>query len=367
MARYNSRPRRSNRRSYYKKKHPNRMAQVLVIGVVVVAAVVFFFNRGKIIEDPNTVAETDINDVVNNMMNEGESRSVRDLPGTTSDRSPSDISNRESNTLRVVAPSKRQDMNAGTNPKVQTVVAQAMGLYKSDSSKMIEVRTKLNKALRTMSMSPNQRMWLKDELTKLADIWLFSKTVYPDDPLCDLYLVASGNRLERIGRNNDVPYQLLMRVNSIKKATSLQAGIQIKIVNGPFNAVVDRSAFTLDLYLKDSYIKTYVVGLGRPGKETPTGSWLVGERLVRPPYTDPDTGDVIMPNDPEYPIGPYFIKLKGLSGEAVGRTGFAIHGTNKALEIGMNTSSGCVRLRNQDVEEVYTLLAEGKSEVRIDP
>ncbi len=367
MARYNSRQRRSNRRSYYKKKHPNRMVQLFLVGVIVVAAWVVFFKKDMLIDDPNTVTGTDINDVVDTMMNDGESRSVMNLPGTTSDRSPSDVRHREPNTLRVVVPPKPQDMNAGNNPKVQALVAQAMGLYKRDSSKMIEVRNTLNDVLRTMSMSPNQRMLLKDEMTKLAEIWLFSKTVYPDDPLCDSYLVESGDRLERIGRNNDVPYQLLMKVNSIRKASTLQAGIRIKIVNGPFHAVVNRSAFTLNLYLKDTYIKTYDVGLGRPGKETPTGLWLVGERLARPPYTDPDTRDVIMPQDPEYPIGSYFIKLKGISGEAVGQTGFALHGTNKPLEIGINTSSGCVRLRNQEIEEVYMLLAEGKSEVRIDP
>ena len=210
-------------------------------------------------------------------------------------------------------------------------------------------------------------MGIQEVLSEMAAIWLFGKTVYAADPLCDTYLVQSGDNLERIGRNNDVPYQLLMQVNGIKRAKDLKAGVKIKIVNGPFHTVVDRSDYTMDLYLKDRYVKTYVVGLGRPGKETPTGSWLVGERLVRPPYTDPDSGTVIQPDDPEYPVGPYYIKLKGESGEAVGRTGFAIHGTNKPQEIGMNTSSGCIRLRNHEVVEVYGFLAEGKSKVRVDP
>jgi len=367
MARYNSRPRRGNRRPYYKKKRSNRMGQVVAIGAILVIAVLLFLNRSRPGEDPNTVGETDINDVVNSMMSgqdDAEPRSVMALPGSESS-TPSLI--KEPNVPKVVVVPERVDMDAGANPEVLALVAQIMALYRSDSSKMIQVRETLNTALRTMSMSPKQRILLKGELTQLADIWLFGKAVYSDDPLCDKYMVQSGDNLERIGRNNDVPYQLLMQVNSIKKAASLQAGVQIKVINGPFHAVVNRSDFTMDLYLKDTYVKTYVVGLGRPGRETPTGEWLVEERLLRPTYTDPETGDVIQPSDPEYPIGPCYIKLKGESGEAVGRTGFAIHGTIKPEEIGMNTSSGCIRLHNLEVQEVYGLLAESKSVVRVDP
>ncbi|MCF7972238.1 MAG: L,D-transpeptidase family protein [Phycisphaerae bacterium] len=369
MARYSSRPRRSNRRSHYNKKRPNRMGQVLVIGVIVVAVLVYMLRRDKGVSDPNAVVH-DINDVVNNMMSgqndtDADARSVMNLPDSQP-VAPTTI--QEPNTAPTQSTAaQRQDMNAGTNPEVTSLFAQAMALYKSDTGRMIQVRDTLNEALRTMSMSLSQRMLIKDELTRLAGIWLFGSTVYADDPLCDTYLVQSGDNLERIGRNNDVPYQLLMKINNIRRASSLQAGVRIKVVNGPFNAVVSRSGYTLDLYLKNTYVKTYVVGLGRPGRETPTGTWLVEERLIRPAYTDPDTGSVYQPDDPEYPIGPYFIKLKGLSGETVGRSGFAIHGTNKPQEIGLNTSSGCIRLRNNEVEEVYGLLADNKSKVRVDP
>jgi lipoprotein-anchoring transpeptidase ErfK/SrfK len=367
MVRYNSRPRRGSRRSYYNKKRPNRVGQVLVIGVIVVAVLVFVLRPDKGDRDPNTPVH-DINDVVNTMMagqNDADTRTVMDLPG--SERSSSSAGKEPNTAPTLPTPSKPQDMNAGANPEVTSLMAQAMALYTSDSGKMVQVRNTLNNALSTMSMSPMQRMGIKEELTKLADVWLFGTTAYADDPLCDTYLVQSGDNLERIGRNNDVPFQLLMRVNNIRKASNLQAGVRIKVINGPFNAVVDRSDYTMDVYLKTTFVKTYVVGLGRPGQETPIGTWEVQERLVRPPYYDADLNKTFQPDDPEYPIGPYYIKLKGLTGETVGRTGFAIHGTNKPQEIGMNTSSGCIRLRNTEVEEIYGLLAENKSKVRVDP
>jgi hypothetical protein len=38
---------------------------------------------------------------------------------------------------------------------------------------------------------------------------------------------------------------------------------------------------------------------------------------------------------------------------------YGIHGTNKPTLIGKNVSSGCIRMRNQDVEELFEFIPEG--------
>lgn len=38
---------------------------------------------------------------------------------------------------------------------------------------------------------------------------------------------------------------------------------------------------------------------------------------------------------------------------------FGIHGTNKPMLIGKNVSSGCIRMRNNDVEELFGMISEG--------
>ena len=38
---------------------------------------------------------------------------------------------------------------------------------------------------------------------------------------------------------------------------------------------------------------------------------------------------------------------------------YRIHGTNEPWTIGMNISSGCIRLRNQDIEDLYARVAVG--------
>jgi len=54
-----------------------------------------------------------------------------------------------------------------------------------------------------------------------------------------------------------------------------------------------------------------------------------------------------------------------LKGEALGRTGFAIHGTKDPDEIGVAKSRGCIRLHNGNAILVYNLMIPGKSKVEV--
>jgi len=123
----------------------------------------------------------------------------------------------------------------------------------------------------------------------------------------------------------------------------------------------------MDLYLQDTFVRSFEVGLGKPGRETPTGLWVVepGGKLIKPVWRDPDTGKVHYPDDPDYPLGSRWIRLKGLEGEAVGRTGIAFHGTKDPNLIGTAGSRGCIRLHNGDAILLYSLLEAGFSRVEV--
>ena len=122
----------------------------------------------------------------------------------------------------------------------------------------------------------------------------------------------------------------------------------------------------MDIYLQNTYVRSYTVGIGMPGKETPTGLWQVksGGKLIRPQWTDPD-GKIWYPSDPDYPLGDRWIALDGIDGDANGRQGFAIHGTNKPEELGTAGSQGCIRLENKNVILVYKMLAPIYSKVEV--
>jgi lipoprotein-anchoring transpeptidase ErfK/SrfK len=86
-------------------------------------------------------------------------------------------------------------------------------------------------------------------------------------------------------------------------------------------------------------------------------------KLTNPGWTDPTTHRTYSPDDPKNPIGEHWIGLEGLEGEAVGKTGYGVHGTIEPQSIGRNESLGCIRLLNEDVARVYELLTPGRSTV----
>jgi len=230
----------------------------------------------------------------------------------------------------------------------------------------ITAREKISQAM-ALGLPPREAKLAESLINQVSDFWLFSRRFFPDDPHCRRYRVESGDLLVNIGKKFDVPYQILMRINSIKKASSLRAGQNIKVVQGPFHAVVNRERFMMYVYLGEILVRVYPVSTGKPGRETPVGSWLVeaGKKQINPAWTDPDTSKQFYPDDKDNPLGERWIGLKGLDGNAKGRTGFGIHGTIEPEKIGTAASRGCVRLLNKDAEELYDMLTEGKSRVQV--
>jgi len=252
------------------------------------------------------------------------------------------------------------------NPKVTELIAETMELVSTQPGGIIEARDRLNDALH-MSMSGKQRVFVKDRLSKLADEWLFSPIVLANDMLCDIYKIKPGNQLRIVGERHKVPWEILKEVNRIQRPELLQAEKVIKVINGPFHAKIYRSAFALDLYLQNTFVRSFPVGLGKPGRETPTGLWRVkaGGKLVKPPWWDEETGRTYRPNDPDYPLGSRWIELEGVAGAAKDREGFGIHGTKDAEQIGKAESRGCIRLHNGDAILIYNLLVPIFSKVEV--
>ena len=116
------------------------------------------------------------------------------------------------------------------------------------------------------------------------------------------------------------------------------------------------------------YVTSFKVGLGRDDS-TPTGLWAIEShaKLRHPTYYPPEGGPPIDADDPKNPLGGFWIGLTGLEGQAVGKASYGIHGTIDPDSIGRQSSMGCIRLGAHDIAQVFSMLAEGKSMVRVDP
>jgi L,D-transpeptidase ErfK/SrfK len=252
------------------------------------------------------------------------------------------------------------------NPKVAELIDEAASLVNAKPAKVIESRDRLNEAL-SLPMNNAQQAVIKEKLSELSREWLFSRSIFPQDRLCSRYKVEPGNLLSSIAREYKVPWEALMEVNRISRPDLLKAGETIKVILGPFHVRVCRSTFTMDLYLQETFVRSFRVGIGMEGRETPTGMWRVkpGGKMISPRWTDPDTHKSYTAKDPDYPLGSRWIALEGISGDAEGRRGFAIHGTKKPEEIGTAGSRGCIRLYNGDAILLYNLLTPGLSRVEV--
>ncbi|MFO1000489.1 MAG: L,D-transpeptidase family protein [Planctomycetaceae bacterium] len=159
--------------------------------------------------------------------------------------------------------------------------------------------------------------------------------------------VEYGETLQAIAKQYEVPWQYLALLNRVTPE-KLQAGQELKIVRGPFGAVVDLSAFTLTVHAHGWYVNKYRIGTGRDHK-TPLGEFVVEDKLENPTWYNPD-GGIVEPDDPENPLGEYWLGL----GNHIG-----IHGTNDPSTIGRAASRGCIHLGDSEIEEVFSLLSTG--------
>ncbi len=110
-------------------------------------------------------------------------------------------------------------------------------------------------------------------------------------------------------------------------------------------------------------VKTYPIGIGRVGWETPLGAATVIAKAVNPSWYVPlsvrrehaEMGDPIasvIPPGPDNPLGTRVLKLD--------MPGYLIHGTNQPYGVGMRVSHGCVRLYPENIEYLYELVAIGE-------
>ncbi|MCJ7730550.1 MAG: LysM domain-containing protein, partial [Sedimentisphaerales bacterium] len=156
------------------------------------------------------------------------------------------------------APGAEPNLLAGANPQAAELIAKAMADINSKPARTIDARDKLNEAL-PMTTSGQQRTFVKEQLSQLANEWLFSPKIFPQDKLCSSYTVRNGDLLSTIGSEHKVPYEILQQINNIGRPEALRAGEKIKVINGPFHARIYRSAFTMDLFLQNTYVRSFRV------------------------------------------------------------------------------------------------------------
>ncbi len=164
-----------------------------------------------------------------------------------------------------------------------------------------------------------------------------------------LYEVQFGDSLYIIARRFNTTAPLLMRSNRLK-TDRIRPRQTLKVTPGNYRLVVDLSEFTLSLYLNERWVKTYPVAVGREGRETPTGEFEIINKLIDPVWYAPDGF--------RRPFG-HPKNILGTRWMGICLPGFGVHGTTLPETIGKRATQGCVRMFNEDVEELFDLVTPG--------
>jgi lipoprotein-anchoring transpeptidase ErfK/SrfK len=151
-----------------------------------------------------------------------------------------------------------------------------------------------------------------------------------------------------------------------QSAPSLTAGLapdlQRQMVNAPTNAapltvLIDTERKHLYYVLGDGKAIRYGIGVGREGF-TWSGAEVVTRKAEWPDWTPPQEMIARQPYLPRWMAGGESNPL-GARAIYLGNTMYRIHGTNMPETIGHDVSSGCIRLLNEDVIDLYSRVTVG--------
>jgi LysM repeat protein len=357
-----------------------------ILAIVIVVGLLIYAFKGR--STPQDATASPSTPPIESLVNQATNPAIAVSDPSTSSLNPQGVAVSQTPTVRPAAapaqqspgtaspstqPSGTWDALAGRNnppprPVSSNPLADAQALVQSGD--LVNARAILNEAVLSNSLSPNDIAAAKTQLRDINQTLVFSPKRISGDPFVGSYTIKSGETLKKIADQYEVPWEFLARINNISDARKIRAGQTIKVVQGPFHGIINKTAFTMEIYLGSPgesgsmFVTSYPVGLGKEDS-TPSGIWIVriGGKLKNPKFWGAGDLKPMEADDPNNPLGERWIALDGLESHLEGKTSYGIHGTIDPKSIGKMESLGCIRLRNEDVDVVYDMLFEGKSKV----
>jgi len=179
------------------------------------------------------------------------------------------------------------------------------------------------------------------------------------------HLTEERDTLLDMAREHDVGYVAIRAANpridpwlpGIGKLVTLP--VQHILPDAPHRGIViNLPELRLYYYPARGDVRTFPIGIGGEGKETPLGHTQIANKRPHPVWVptkseheeEPDLPASVGPG-PDNPMGDFALYL--------GWKGYAMHGTNKPYSIGRRDSHGCIRLYPEDIEWLYRAVAIG--------
>jgi lipoprotein-anchoring transpeptidase ErfK/SrfK len=135
--------------------------------------------------------------------------------------------------------------------------------------------------------------------------------------------------------------------------TSSLASAPIVQTLSPTRLIVDLSDRTVYVYTQGSLKDSYPISIGKPGWETPTGTFQINHMEMNPVWQHPITKETI-PAGADNPLGSRWIGFTATQQYEIG-----FHGTNQPATVGQAISHGCLRMHESDIQDLYSQVSLG--------
>src|SRR4030088_2515522 len=167
---------------------------------------------------------------------------------------------------------------------------------------------------------------------------------------------VSANPLEFLGNSNYQPVQAPAYANPNEDSSEMRADLKRQIVSyrtneAPGTIIIDTPNTYLYLVMPGGKAMRYGIGVGREGF-TWSGVKTIEKKAEWPDWTPPPEMIQRQPYLPRFVAGGATNPL-GASAMYLSGSVYRIHGTNAPSTIGEQVSSGCIRMVNEDVMDLY--------------
>ncbi|MTV15676.1 MULTISPECIES: L,D-transpeptidase [Bradyrhizobium] len=158
------------------------------------------------------------------------------------------------------------------------------------------------------------------------------------------------------------PVQSMPQAQEEDRSVELPARLRRQVVayptrEAPGTIIIDTPHTYLYLVLGNGQAMRYGIGIGRDGF-TWSGTQTITKKAEWPDWTPPPEMIARQPYLPRHMAGGPGNPL-GARAMYLGGTIYRIHGTNAPETIGTRVSSGCLRLTNEDVSDLYSRVSVG--------
>ncbi|RLS33856.1 MAG: LysM peptidoglycan-binding domain-containing protein [Planctomycetota bacterium] len=194
----------------------------------------------------------------------------------------------------------------------------------------------------SLGLEESQR--LEELLGQLAGTVIYSQ----QDLLLPPHVAAPGDTLQVIAGPLSVPWQLLAKINGVDEPTQLIPGEHLKLVHGPFDAVISVSRRRMSLQVGGNYAGSFPVVIGRQIHER-VGSSVAVLDIRRP-------GVAVDP--PGITAQVVYAPATGPKAVILGE-GLAIEGVEDPSLLADSASPSSIVVSLRDLEDIADILGAG--------